>query len=154
MRTAYFVKMPARPPWTEAGAKMGIPMPERRTSSRQKSFLQGRIYYNNRRSSLDCLVRDVSDTGARLVFSGPVSVPDVVEVYLSNKDEVRRAKVQWRKGGEMGVGFGEDPADAGAMAASTDLFARVLKLERECASLKRTVSELRADIRRMSSEPV
>ncbi len=69
-------------------------MPERRISSRQKSFLQGRIYYNHRRSSVDCLVRDVSDTGAKLVFGEPVSVPDVIELYLSNKDEVRRAKVQ------------------------------------------------------------
>jgi hypothetical protein len=134
---------------------MGIPMPERRTSSRHKSFLQGRVYYNNHCSSVDCLVRDVSDTGAKLVFGEAVTIPDVVELYLSNKDETRRAKVQWRKGHEMGVGFGfDDAADATTAAASTDLFGRVLKLERECASLKRTVSELRADIRRMSSEPV
>jgi hypothetical protein len=133
---------------------MGNPMPERRTSSRHKSFLQGRVYYNNRRSSVDCLVRDVSDAGAKLVFGEAVTVPDVVELYLSNKDEVRRVKVQWRKGHEMGVDFNDDPAEAGMTAASGDLIGRVLKLERECASLKRTVNELRADIRRMSSEPV
>jgi hypothetical protein len=130
-------------------------MAERRSFSRQKSFLQGRIYYNNRRSSIDCLVRDVSDAGAKLVFSGATTVPEVFELYLSNKQEVRRAKVQWRKGDEMGVefGFDEDAADAGALAASTDLFGRVLKLEREHASLKHVVTELRADIRR-SREPV
>jgi hypothetical protein len=54
----------------------------------------------------------------------------------------------------MGVDFNDDPAEAGMTAASGDLIGRVLKLERECASLKRTVNELRADIRRMSSEPV
>jgi hypothetical protein len=130
-------------------------MPERRSLSRQKSFLQGRIYYNNRRSSVDCLVRDVSDVGAKLVFAGAVTVPDVVELYLSNKEEVRRAKVEWRKGNETGVSFDfENSADAGAIAASTDLFGRVLKIERECASLRRVISELRADIRRMSSETV
>src|SRR6185295_18868105 len=111
-------------------------MRDRRISTRQKSFLQGRIYFNNRRSSVDCLVRDVSEQGAKLVFSDAVSVPDVVELYLSNKEEVRRAKVQWRRGHEMGVGFGfDDPADADAIAASTDLFGRVLKLEAECTSL-------------------
>jgi PilZ domain-containing protein len=128
-------------------------MPERRITSRQKSFLQGRIYYNKRRSSVDCLVRDVSDTGAKLVFGGTVTIPDVVELYLSNKDEVRRAKVQWRKGHEMGVDFADDPADSSA-AATGDLIGRVLKLERECAALKRLVNEMRADMRRMSSEPV
>ena len=128
-------------------------MVERRSLSRQKSFLQGRIYYNNRRASADCLVRDVSDAGARLVFAGAVTIPDVFELYLSNKEEVRRAKIEWRKGNEIGVGFGfDDAAETGALAASTDLFGRVLKLERECASLKRTVSELRTDIRRMTSE--
>jgi hypothetical protein len=130
-------------------------MPERRISTRQKSFLQGRVYYNNRRSSADCLVRDVSDAGARLVFSGPVSIPDVIEIYLSNKEEVRRAKIQWRRGNEMGVDFGfEDPTDVGAMAASTDLFGRVLKLEGECASLKRLVNDMRAEMRKMRSETV
>jgi hypothetical protein len=125
-------------------------MPERRITSRQKSFLQGRIFYNHRRSSVDCLVRDVSDTGAKLVFG--VNIPDVVELYLSNKDEVRRAKVQWRKGTEMGVDFNDDPADAGT--ASGDLIGRVIKLERECASLKRVVNELRTEMRLMTSEPV
>ena len=33
---------------------------ERRTSARKRSFLQGRIYYHQRRSSVDCLVRDIS----------------------------------------------------------------------------------------------
>ena len=55
-------------------------MPERRITSRQKSFLQGRIFYNHRRSTVDCLVRDVSDTGAKLVFGGTVNIPDVVEL--------------------------------------------------------------------------
>jgi len=125
-------------------------MPERRITSRQKSFLQGRIYYNKRRSSVDCLVRDVSDTGAKLVFGVTVTIPDVVELYLSNKDEVRSAKVQWRKGNEMGVDFTDDPAEAGP--ASGDLVARVIKLERECASLKRMISEMRTEIRRSSNE--
>jgi hypothetical protein len=127
-------------------------MPERRITSRQKSFLQGRIFYNHRRSSVDCLVRDVSDTGAKLVFGGTVNIPDVVELYHSNTDEVRRAKVQWRKGNEMGVDFNDDPADAGT--ASGDLIGRVIKLERDCASLKRVVNELRTEMRRMTSEPV
>ena len=29
---------------------------------RQKSFLRGCLYFNNRRTSLDCLIRDISET--------------------------------------------------------------------------------------------
>ncbi len=45
-----------------------------------------------------------------------------------------------RKGREMGVDFNDDPADAGT--ASGDLIGRVIKLERECASLKRMITEM------------
>jgi PilZ domain len=129
-------------------------MRERRTSTRQKSFLQGRIYFNNRRSSVDCLVRDVSGTGAKLVFSSAVSIPEFVELWLSNKEDVRRARVQWRRGDEVGVTF-DQPGMPEATAVNTDLFGRVLKLESECASLKRTLNELRAEMRKfMRSEAV
>ena len=49
---------------------------ERRRVARQKSFLRGMVYFNNRRSVLDCLVRDISPYGARLVFSVTVATPD------------------------------------------------------------------------------
>ena len=52
-------------------------MTERRSVSRQKSFLQGRIFFNNRRTSVDCLIRDISPYGARLIFSDAVTTPDV-----------------------------------------------------------------------------
>jgi hypothetical protein len=122
---------------------------DRRSSTRQKSFLQGRVYYNNRRSSIDCLVRDISETGAKLVFSGTVTLPDVVELYLSNKEAVCRARVQWRRGNEVGVDFIVD--NASDAAPSGDLLGRVLKLESECALLKRTVRDLRAEVRKLSA---
>jgi hypothetical protein len=125
-------------------------MQDRRSSTRQKSFLRGRLFYNNRRSSVDCLVRDISDTGARLVFSSAVSIPEVVELYLSNKDDVRRARVQWRRGEEVGVDF--ESADGDIPCSSADLFARVLRLESDCASLKRTVRDLRTQMRKLRSE--
>src|SRR5258708_38957097 len=84
---------------------MKAAMTERRTASRQKSFLQGRIFFNNRRTSVDCLVRDFCQHGARLKFSSTTATPDVVELYIPNKDESYRAMVQWRNAEEMGVLF-------------------------------------------------
>jgi hypothetical protein len=130
-------------------------MAERRSSTRQKSFLQGRVYFNNRRQSADCLVRDVSAHGARLVFADTLTVPDVVELYLSNKDATVRAEVQWRRGKEIGVGFGHsDTLGIDAGAASPDVLARLLKLESEHASLKRAVASLQAELRKQRSETV
>ena len=105
-------------------------MSERRIAQRQKSFLRGCIYYNNRRSATDCLIRDISPTGARLIFSDTVTVPDMVDLYIPQKEQMLRAQVQWRHGDEVGVGF---PASAkaksgSAAAADAALAERVEKL--------------------------
>jgi PilZ domain-containing protein len=127
---------------------------ERRLSSRQKSFLQGRVYFNNRRSCVDCLVRDYSEHGARLKFSESATVPDAVELFIPNREEMNRARVIWRSGNELGVSFGEDIQSPSIApdSAQGDLPARVQKLEGEVAALKRIVNDLRAAIRKQHGE--
>jgi hypothetical protein len=120
---------------------------DRRIAIRQKSFLQGRVYFNNRRSSLDCLVRDVSPTGARLKFSGAVTMPELVELFIPNKDESYRAQVQWHHGDEIGVAFLRDDAEsipAASPVPEASLAERMQKLEAEVAQLRRMVKELKA----------
>lgn len=80
-------------------------MAERRRSVRKKSFLRGCVYFNKRRSAIDCLIRDISDQGARIIFSGAVNVPDVVDLYIPQKEQTIRARVQWRRGDEVGLAF-------------------------------------------------
>ena len=67
-------------------------MIERRALIRHKTFIKGRIYFNNRLSSMDCIVRDVTEKGARLQVSESVVLPDTFELYLPNKDEHFRAQ--------------------------------------------------------------
>ncbi len=123
-------------------------MKDRRSRSRQKSFLQGRVYFNNRRSSLDCLIRDFSDFGARLKISESVAMPEVVELHIPNKDEAYRARVQWRTGNEVGLAF-DVPGDAPSIVpAASDLLARVHRLETEMATLQRKVNELQNELRK------
>jgi len=122
-------------------------MKERRSTSRQRSFLQGRIYYNNRRTTVDCLVRDLSDTGAKLTFSETIAVPEAMELYIPNREEIHRARVEWRVGNELGVSFGEAVATTAGPEASGDLASRVQRLELEILSLKRLVNEMRNERR-------
>ena len=128
--------------------------PERRNSTRQKSFLQGRIYFNNRRSAIDCLIRDISAGGAKLIFSQTASIPDVVELFIPQKDQTLRAHVQWRSGEEAGVSFvtAQAPAEAKAPAPTRragdapDLSTRVEQLETEVAAIRRMLKRLKADV--------
>src|SRR5215510_12904234 len=110
-----------------------VPTTERRRIARQKSFLRGMIYFNNRRSVSDCLIRDISPYGARLIFSDAVTTPDLLDLYIPQKEQTLRSQVVWRVGHEVGVAFPQatnpqQPAAAGAVAGSGDLADRVAKL--------------------------
>src|SRR5436190_11234174 len=103
-------------------------MNNRRTSTRQKSFLHGRIYYNNRNSCVDCLIRDISDEGAKLRFSEGIVVPEAFELYIPKRDQCCRAEIRWRRGDEVGVAFVLDYVAAPSLAPSApaaDLAARI-----------------------------
>jgi hypothetical protein len=133
---------------------MKVAMTERRTASRQKSFLQGRIYFNNRRASLDCLVRDFCQHGARLKFSSMTATPDVVDLYIPTRDETYRAKVQWRNGDEMGVLFESEESAPPLvplvpLAPTADWSARIHKLEHDLGLLQRKFNELQTVVRQI-----
>jgi hypothetical protein len=130
--------------------RMVAAMTERRTAARKKSFLQGRIFFNNRRTSVDCLIRDFCEHGARLKFSGMTATPDVVELHIPNRDESCRARVQWRNADEMGVVFeAENGAPPLAPAAPADWSARIHKLEHDLGVLQRKFNELQSAMRQI-----
>lgn len=115
---------------------------DRRGAPRQKSFLQGRIYYNGRRSSADCLIRDITESGARLRFSGSVTVPEVFELYIPNKQETLRAHIKWHRGEDVGVEFETNQRQVDSpqlVPAAGALEERVSKLDRELAALRRRI---------------
>ncbi len=80
-------------------------MNERRNSRRSKSFLRGLVYVSRKRGGLACLVRDLSDKGARIIFSDNVTLPDVIDLHIPQRERTLRARVQWRRGDEIGLGF-------------------------------------------------
>ena len=113
-------------------------MIERRASPRHKTLIKGRIYFNNRLSSMDCIVRDVGEQGSRLEFSENVALPDVFELYLPNKDEYFQAHIVWRKANNIGVAWTpETILNPRSESGRTDhhLADRVTKLERDVALL-------------------
>ncbi|MGB6535404.1 MAG: PilZ domain-containing protein [Xanthobacteraceae bacterium] len=121
-------------------------MGERRQSERQRSFLRGCVYFNKRRNAFDCLIRDISSTGARIIFSDTVSVPDIIDLYIPQKEQTVRAHVQWRRGDEIGLVFADALCATGATPAITALTARVAQLESEIVALRRMLKRLTKQI--------
>jgi hypothetical protein len=124
-------------------------MQERRGAPRKRSFLKGIVYFNNRLSSIDCVIRDFSNSGARLEFAAAVSLPDTVELFIPTRDQTLASQVRWRKADEVGVSFADPPATPGSAG---DLAQRLSTLERDFEKLQRIVQELRTDLRRTRGE--
>ncbi len=120
-------------------------MGERRGSRRSKSFLRGFVYVSRKRGALACLIRDLSEKGARIIFSDTVALPDVVELYIPQRDQTLRARVQWRRNDEIGLGFTETERAADASPSATDVAQRLAMLEAEIVSLRALLKRLKAE---------
>src|SRR5215204_7649143 len=101
-----------------------------RTQLRGRTFLHGQICFNDGRSTLDCIVRDISDQGARLEVHQTQALPDSFRLILPQKKQEYLAIIQWRRAGEIGVEFNTQDSSA-ADESLHGLAERVRKLEAE-----------------------
>ena len=65
----------------------------------------GLIAYSGRHVTLQCAVRDLSDTGARLLVEGSIDAPDTFELLVAIDGTEADCRVVWRRGKEVGVLF-------------------------------------------------
>jgi hypothetical protein len=78
----------------------------KRRTQRQKTFKGARIVFNQGNSTMNCLVRDVSNTGAQLQFVNALHVPDVFDLmFAGEKSAMRSCRIIWRKQNRIGVVF-------------------------------------------------
>jgi hypothetical protein len=79
-------------------------MDEHRNSQRHRTLKAGSISFD-RVAAIDCVVRNVSDTGACLEIESPVGIPNDFTLVI-NKDNVqRRCHVLWHSARRIGVRF-------------------------------------------------
>ena len=77
-----------------------------------------------------------------------MTTPDVLELYIPQKEQTLRVHVIWRHGQEVGVAFTAGrPGGPGCRAASSraTLAERVARLELEIAGLKRILKKMKTD---------
>jgi hypothetical protein len=77
--------------------------------ARRKRLLKGaRILIPSLGISVDCALRDLSESGACLVLTAPVAVTDNFELAMYD-GVIRQCRVVWRSGRRIGIAFGESP---------------------------------------------
>jgi len=113
--------------------------PERRRSVRNRTLIGGKVIFNQRQSTLDCTVRNLSEDGALLVFPNSVVLPELFELYFPLKRESRMVRSRWRDAERIGVSFATRQDEA---PIPLDLVRRLRQLEQENTALKARIVEL------------
>ncbi len=63
---------------------------------------------------MDCTVRDISETGAKLLCGDPLAVANVFRFLLPTENTIRDARVVWRRDGMLGIEFTSEKTKAPA----------------------------------------
>jgi hypothetical protein len=116
---------------------------ERRDEVRLKSLIAATIVYNNGQSTLNCVIRNFSETGAMLSVPAGIALPDRFDLIVPQKNQTYRAIMEWQRGDEVGVSL--DGASAGDDAGGSPeaaLKKRVRELEAEVTRLKSRIAQL------------
>ena len=114
-------------------------MSDKRSAARWPSCLKGKVLADDGRV-IDCLVRDFSESGAKIELPSSTKLPNTVDLFFPLRQETFRAHVRWRGDKEIGLTFEnpqrEDPTDP----IQAKLLARLLELEAENAELRRKLT--------------
>ena len=80
-------------------------MDERRASHRARMWRGGKILFNNRRSVLDCTIRNLSPEGACLQVESLVGVPPAFDLLIDGEQAPRPCRLVWQSDHRAGVEF-------------------------------------------------
>ena len=88
---------------------MQLNVRDKRGSVRSRILKGGVIAFSGRHVTMPCVVRDISDNGARLQVANVANVPDSFELLVELDGLEAACTVAWRKGNEVGVSFAAPP---------------------------------------------
>jgi len=80
---------------------------EKRGVQRRSTLKGGKIVFNAGRSTIDCTLRNLSSTGAKLTVSSVVGIPDTFDLVLDGGAK-QPCRIKWRRLKEIGVEFRRD----------------------------------------------
>jgi PilZ domain len=121
-------------------------MTDKRSSTRQRSFLKGRVLFNGGQNSLECLIRDLSASGARLELSASVTLPDRFDLYLPHRDETCKVQIHWRRDNQLGVAFEQVESAPAAPPQAQDVASRVRQLETEVELMRMLLAQMKFEL--------
>jgi hypothetical protein len=78
---------------------------QRRSVPRQRALKGGRIVFNHGSSSINCTIRNLSSSGAKLVVESVLGIPNEFELLLDDGTQSRLCARRWQSQEIIGVRF-------------------------------------------------
>jgi PilZ domain len=131
-------------------------MQELRSVERVRSFLRARIIFNNRMSTIDCVIKNYSPSGAKIALNDSLALPTQFEIDIPQKGRSFHARMVWRDKEAVGVEFidSKDPVAAPAVQVHSDTpEQRVYELQLQNAELKGKILRLRKRLQDLGQDP-
>jgi hypothetical protein len=121
----------------------GRSMLDRRQSARDKVIYGSVAEIDERGTTTDCVVRNISEQGASLEFSSAVKLPKgQISLTIARKGRSFLAKIIWWRDNFIGVAFSGETSSA---LPVSDLEERLRKSEQKKRRLQRQIKELIGD---------
>ncbi len=79
-------------------------MIEKRASPRHRVLKQGTIAFRGG-GGIDCMVRNISQSGARLEIASPIGLPDSFTLVIAADRFMRDCRAVWNAEKRLGVAF-------------------------------------------------
>jgi hypothetical protein len=114
-------------------------MLDRRQSPRDRVIFGAVATVNEPGSTMDCVVRNISEHGACVEFDHAAGLPDEMNLAVARKGRSYLASLIWRQANRVGLAFRSMTASG---APVSDLDERLRKSEQKKRQLQRRIREL------------
>lgn len=123
-------------------------MLERRQHPRNRVYYGGMVAFNARNSTLACVVRNVSNRGAKVEFDGSTMLPDRVDFEIARRGVSCRARLVWRDADAAGLVFsnGQETAQGTSEIIPLNLARKLRATERANRQLQSRLDQFLTEL--------
>ena len=123
------------------------PAASNRAEVRKRCFMTATISFNKGLTTCACVIRNLSESGARLDVASPLALPTFFHLYIPAQQKQRYAELKWRSDSEAGIEFRDEGLAAEAAPKHQDqsgvsLSRRIRELEAEIVRLQNRITQL------------
>jgi hypothetical protein len=121
---------------------------DKRKWERRRIFLRGFVRFSQNNNTVDCIVRDISERGAKLRFKRAISIPESFQLHIPSKGQIVQSRLAWVDNCEAGISFETSVAMDSPSSSDGELSIRVARLEDEISALRQMLKHLQYPVGR------